>query len=268
MLNRVILLPLTLLGFFQNISKVQFVVFAACREDFECGRNSSSTTDVICCSGSCVPLRNCPDSCISHSTCKDGKICFLHRCEKKDIEFPFDCEKNQDCLAGEECESGQCKPAPRPVEHISSDNLDASIHFGSSTVVVTGIVIGCLLLLAFVGYCTCRGIKRQRTRRRSRWRGNYSQHFQPAMSFSSSRNESEEFSQYGGQPMRERSVVPSRTSYSYPRTPPPEYDSITLVSSFDVELLSPPSYDQEQREDRCSRYNNHPQVCNIAEVKM
>ena len=246
--KRVILLPLMLLGLFQNISKVQFVVFATCSEDFECGRNSSSTgyrstTDVICCSGFCKSWRNCPNSCISHEACKDGTICFRHRCETKDIEILVNCEKNQDCLTDEECESGKCKPAPHPVEHVDSNNMHARIHFGSSAVVVTSIVIGCLFLLAFVGYCTYRGIKRQRTRRRSR--GNYSQHFQPAMSFSFSRNESVEFSQYGEQPMRERAVVPRRTTYSYPQTPPPEYDSITLVSSYDVESSSPSPYDQE-----------------------
>ena len=245
--SRAILLSLTLLALLQNISKVQYFVFAACTQDLECRRNLSVIVEVICCSGSCKPLSNCPGGCVSDETCSDGLICFLHHCEKRDIdiELPFYCEVNEDCSEGEECESGRCKPSPRPVNDDDSNNLHVKLNLGSSVVVVTAAVFGCLISFAFVGYCSYLGVKRYRSRRFSR--GNYTQpsRLQYAVSFSSARNETEEISLYG-QPIRERSVIPRRTTYSYPQTPPPEYDSITLDSNFEVELSSPPAYDHDQ----------------------
>lgn len=244
------LLALILLAVHQHLLKLQLFAFA-CTEDSECERNSS----FICCSGVCEIWSRCPGGCISDATCVDGKMCFRHRCEEVNIDFPAYCDIDRDCLKGEECESGQCKPAPRPVANADSREVHVSFDFKPRVVIIVGSVFGGLIFLAIVSYGSCRCVKRYRRRRISR--ASYSQPSRYALShlFSCSRNDAGEFSIYRQQ-IRQRSVIPGRTMYNYPQTPPPEYDSLTLDSNLEVEASSPPLYmydDQVQVGDTSSR---------------
>ena len=243
MYRRAILFALTLFPALQNLLKVEFFVFA-CMEDFECGQNSSYTA--ICCSGLCEQWWKCPNGCISDDTCSGGKICFRSRCEEVDIVVPTYCSVDTDCEEGEECESGQCKPAPRPVTDDESKDVHVSFHFDANVVIIIGAIVGGLIFLMAVSYGSYRCVKR--CRRRRFLRGSYSQPSRYAISFSPSRNEAVALALY-----RERAAIPGRTTFSYPHTPPPEYDSLTLDSNLEVDSSSPPPYDQEQVGDTSSR---------------
>lgn len=242
-----ILFTLALFPVLQNLLKVEFFVFA-CTDDLECGHNSSYAA--ICCSGVCERWWKCPGGCISDDTCSGGKVCFRNRCVDGDIEVPAYCSVDRDCLEGEECESGQCKPAPRPVTNDEPKELHVSFHFDAGVVIIIGAIVGGLIFLMAVSYGLYRCVKRYRRRRFSR--GSYSQPSRYAISFSPSRNEAAALALYRQQ-IRERAAIPGRTTYSYPQTPPPEYDSLTLDSNLEVDSSSPPPYDQEQVGDTASR---------------
>lgn len=248
---RAVFYALSLLAVLQDIFKVELSAFA-CRDDFECGHNSSVTS--ICCSGLCQQWWNCPGGCISDDSCNGDKICYRHRCEEADIDFPAYCNIDEDCMKGEECESGQCKPAPRPVANDDSNELQVSFHYDVSVVIIIGAVVGGLIFLTVVGYgsyrCSYRCFKRSRRRRSSR--GSYSQPSRYAIAFSPSRNEVETYALYR-QPIRTRVILPGRTGCPYPPRPPPEYDAVTLGSNLEVESSSPPPYEQEQVGDTSSR---------------
>lgn len=234
-----ILCVLSLLTVLQNLFKVELSAFA-CSDDIECFSNSTAIS--ICCSGLCQQWQNCPGGCISDDSCNGGKICFRHRCEDDEIVFPVYCG-NVVCSEGEECESGQCKPAPRPVVKDDSTDLHVSFHFDVNVVIIIGAVVGGLIFLAVVSYGSYRCFKRQRRRRFSR--RSYSQPLRYAISFSPSRNEDESYA-LCRQHIRPRVVLPGRTGCPYPPRPPPEYDSVTMDSNLEVESPSPPPYDQEQ----------------------
>lgn len=240
MFFRIALHVLTFLALLQSLFKLKLSVLA-CTEDFECHQNSSVTS--ICCSGRCKALWNCEGGCFSDDTCEDGKICFRYRCQDQDIDFPAYCSNDRDCLKEEECESGQCKPSPRPVIHDNPDEVQVSFHFDPGIVIIVGSTVGAVIFLALVAYISYRCFKRYRRRRLSR--GAYSA---PTMlghgvnSFSSPRNEVETYALYR-QHHRARPTLSGSSGFSYPQRPPPEYDSLTLDSNLEVESSSPPPYD-------------------------
>lgn len=222
---RVIFYVLPLLGVLQNIFKVKLSAYA-CKDDIECKGNSLNASSIsICCSGLCQLWWNCSGGCISDDSCSGGKICFQNRCQDDDLFFPAYCDYDLDCSKNEECESGQCKPAPRPVPTDASSHLSVRFHFDINVVVIISAVVGGLIFLAVVGYGSYRFLKRYRRRRFSR--GLYSQ---------PSRNSFESYS-LCRQHSTPRIIFPGRTL-----RPPPEYDSVTLDSNLEVE--SPPPYDQ------------------------
>lgn len=256
--RKIILISLTILAVLQDLFKVELSAFA-CKDDFECGSNSSSIS--ICCSGLCEQWWNCPGGCISDDSCKGGKICYRHHCEEADIDFPAFCSVDKDCLKGEECDSGQCKPAPRPVTNDDSTDLQVSFDYDSSVVIIIGAVVGGLIFIAVVSYGSYRCLKRYRRRRFSR--GSYSHPSRYVISFSPSRNEVETYSLYRQQLMT-RISLRGRTGYTYPQTPPPDYDSVTIDSNLEVETSSPAPYDQEQVRD--APRTSEEQVCKCFSV--
>ena len=232
---------LTFLVVLQGLFKLKLSVLA-CTEDFECSQNSSS----ICCSNSCKEWWNCKDGCDyddPFNSCEGGKICFKHRCQNPDIDFPAYCSSDRDCLEDEECESGQCKPAPRPVVPDNSDEVQVSFHFNPRIVIIVGSIVGAVIFLAVVVYISYRCFKRHRRRRFSR--GTYSAPTSlghGVSAFSSPRSEVETYALYD----QHHRTRPTSSGFSYPQGPPPEYDSLTLDSNLEVELSSPP-YDPVHR---------------------
>ena len=237
MFFRIALHVFTFLVVLQSLFKLKLSVLA-CIEDFECYQNSSVTS--ICCSGWCKTWWNCEGGCISNDLCEGGKICFRHRCQDQDIDFPADCSSDRDCREEEECESGQCKPAPRPVVQDNSDEVQVSFHFDPGIVIIVGSTVGAVIFLAVVTYISYRCFKRYRRRRLSR--GAYSA---PTIighgvnSFSSPRSEVETYALY-----RQHHRA---SGFPYPQRPPPEYDSLTLDSNLELESSSPPPYDPVHR---------------------
>ena len=224
---------LMFLAVLQGLFKLKLSVLA-CTEDLECRLNSSS----ICCSGLCKAWWNCKGGCVSDDSCEGGKICFRSRCQNQDIDFPATTTycNDRDCLEEEECESGQCKPAPQPVVPDNSDEVQVSFHFDPRIVIIVGSTVGAVIFLAVVVYISNRRFKRHRRRRFSR--GAYSAPTSlghGVSSFSSPRSEVETYA-LCGQHHRAR-----------PQGPPPEYDSLTLDSNLEVELSSPPPYDPVHR---------------------
>ena len=235
MFFRITLHVLTIVAVLQSLFKVKLSVLA-CSEDYECNQNSS----VICCSGSCRAWRNCPGGCISDDFCEGGTICFNNRCQDPDIDFPAYCSSDRDCLEEEECESGQCKPSPRPVVPDNSDEVQVSFHFDPGIVIIVGNTVGAVIFLAVVAYIAYRRFKRYRRRR-----GAYSAPT-GVNSFSSPRSEVETYALYR-QHHRAGPTSSGSSDFSYPHRPPPDYDSLTLDSNLEVESSSPPLYDPDDR---------------------
>ena len=234
---------LTFFVVLQSLLRLKLSVLA-CTEDFECYRFENSTS--ICCSGLCKARWNCEGGCISDDSCEGGKICYRYHCQDQDIDFPGYCSSDRDCLEEEECESGQCKPSPRPVAPDNSDEVQVSFHFDPRIVIIVGSTVGAVIFLAVVAYISYRCFKRYRRRRLSR--GAYSAPTNlghGVNSFSSPRNEVEIYALY----MQHNRARPtsSGSGFSYPQRPPPEYDSLTLDSNLEVESSSPPPYDPVDR---------------------
>ena len=246
MFFRIALRILTILAVIQSLFKLKFSALA-CFEDRECHNNSSS----ICCSDSCKAWWNCEGGCVSDDSCEGGKICFRNRCQYKDIDFPaLYCSSDKDCLEEEECESGQCKPSPRPVVPDNSDEVQVSFHFDPGIVIIVGSTVGAVIFLAVVAYIAYRRFMRYRRRRLSRGeRGAYSaptSFGHGVNSFSSPRSEVETYALYR-QHHRARPTSNGSSGFSYPQGPPPDYDSLTLDSNLEVESSSPPLYDPLDR---------------------
>lgn len=234
---------LTFLVVLQSLFKQVSVL--TCTEDFECYQNASS----ICCSGSCKAWWNCKGGCVSDDSCEGEEICFRSRCQDQDIDFPAYCSSDTDCIEEEECESGQCKPPPRPVAPDNSDEvqLQVSFHFDPRNVIIVGSSVGAVIFLAVVVYISYRCRKRHIRRRFSR--GTYSAPTNlghGVSSFSSPRSEVETIALYRQQ-NRVRLTSSGSSGFSYPQGPPPEYDSLTLDSNLEVESSSPPPYDPADR---------------------
>ena len=228
---------ITCLAFLQSLLKLELFALA-CTENFECDQKNSSA-GIICCSSACKPWWNCPDACISDDTCNGGKICYRNRCENPDISFPAFCSYNTDCPEDEECESGQCKPAPRPVTPENSENVQVSFHFDQRIFVTVGTVFGVLIFVVAVSYGSYRCYKKRRRQRFSR--GVYSASTQVGHGvnlFSPPRNGVETFALNRTSPTLNPII-----GFSRPQIPPPAYDAVTLDSSLDVESSSPPPYD-------------------------
>lgn len=192
---------------------------------------------------------------MSDDTCNGGNICFRNRCEDPDIDVPDFCSIDIDCLEEEECESGQCKPAPRPVVPDSSGDLHVSFNFDRNIViyVYVGAAVGSLIFLAVVGYGSYRCYKRNRRRRLSRGVYSAPTHLDHGVnSFSPSGGETYVRAVYS------RPTLNGSSGFSYPPRPPPEYDSLTLDSNLDVESSSPPPYDQNG--ETASRTSDEAQV--------
>ena len=241
MFLKIALHVLTILAVLQSLFKLKLSVLA-CFDDPECYNNSSFTS--ICCSGSCKVWRNCEDGCISDDFCEGEKICFRHRCQYPDIDFPAYCSSDRDCLEEEECESGQCKPSPRPVVPDNSDEVQVSFHFDPGIVIIVGSTVGAVIFLAVVAYICYRRFKRYRRRRLSRGAYSAPTSFGHGVnSFSSPRSEVETYALYR-QHYRARPTSNGSSGFSYP---PPDYDSLTLDSNLEVESSSPPLYDPVDR---------------------
>lgn len=253
----VVLHVFTFLVVLQSIFKLELSVLA-CTEDFECRQRQNSSATSICCSGSCRQWWKCPGGCFSDDTCDGGKICFRNRCEDPDIDFPAYCSVDIDCSEQEQCESGQCKPAPRPVTPGNSDDVQVSFHFDPLILIIVGSAVGSLIFLGVAGYVSYRCFKRHRRRRLSR--GAYtapSRLSHGVNSFSPSGNEVEIYALYRQQ-HRPRPTLSGSSGFSYPQRPPPEYDSLTLDSNLEVESSSPPPYDNVGRTP--SRTSDEAQV--------
>ena len=245
----VVLHVFTFLAVLQSVSKLKLNVIA-CTEDIECRQKQNSSASSICCSGSCKEWWKCPGGCISDDICDAGKMCFRYRCEDPDIDFPAYCDIDRDCKEEEECESGQCKPAPRPVSPDNSDDVQVSFHFDPGVLIIVGGTVGALIFLAVVGYVSYRCFKQHRRRRLSR--GAYTAPTRLSNgvnSFSPRRNEAENIYALYRQQHRTRPIVTLRGSsgFSYPQGPPPEYDSLTLDSNLELESSSPPTYGHVDR---------------------
>lgn len=243
MYRRVLLHVFTFLAVLPSLFKLKLSVIA-CTEHRECRQQQNSSAASICCLtlGSCKRWWNCPGGCISDDNCDGGKICFSYRCEDPDIDFPAYCSSDRDCNEEEQCESGQCKPAPRPVAPDNSEDVQVSFHFDPFILIIVGSTLGALIFLVVAGYISYRCFKRYRRRRFSR--GAYTAPTRLSHgvnSFSPSRNEVEICALYRQQL---RPTLSGNSGFLYPQRPPPEYDSLTLDSNLDnVESSSPPAYD-------------------------
>lgn len=252
MYGKVVLQVITSLAVLQSLPKLELSALA-CIEDFDCVQNSS--VRIICCSGACEQWLNCPGACISDDTCDGGNICFNNRCANPDISFPAFCNTDRDCLEEEECESGQCKPAPRPVEPVTSGDVQVSFDFDRRIFIIIGAVFGSLIFVAVVGYGSYRCFKQRRRRRFSRGVYSASARSDHGVNlFSPRRNGVETFTLN-----RTRPTLHVSAGFSYPQRPPPEYDAVTLDSNLDVESSSPPPYDQVG--ETVSRSSDEAQVC-------
>lgn len=181
---------------------------------------------------------------MTDDTCDGGKICFDRRCEDPDIDVPAYCDSDIDCEEQEQCESGQCKPAPRPVSPDNSDvDVQVSFHFDPGILIIVGSSVGALIFLSVVGYVSYRCFKRYRRRRLSRGAYSAPAHLSHGVNSSPSRNHVEICALY----RQQRPTFRGNSGFSYPQTPPPEYDSLTLDSNLEVESSSPPPYDSDGR---------------------
>ncbi|PFX19128.1 uncharacterized protein LOC111338628 [Stylophora pistillata] len=241
---------ITCLAFLQSFPELAL----ACTENFECNQKNSSIR-IICCSSACKRWWKCPDACISDDTCNGGKICVRNSCRDPDIRFTAFCSSNTDCLEDEECESGLCKPAPRPVTPENSENVQVSFHFDHRVFVIVGIVFGVLIFVVVIGYGWYLSYRKRRRQRLSR--GVYSASTQVGHGvnlFLPPRNGVETFSLNRTSP-----TLNPMNGFSRPQIPPPAYDAVTLDSSLDVESSLPSSYDDQVRET-ATRIGDEAQV--------
>lgn len=195
---------------------------------------------------------------MSDDTCDGGKICFNSRCEDPDINFPAYCNGDIDCEEQEQCESGQCKPAPRPVSPDNSDvDVQVSFHFDPGILIIVGSSVGALIFVSVVGYVSYRCFKRYRRRRLSRGAYTAAARLSHGVNSSShSRNQVEIYALY----RQQRPTFSGSSGFSYPEIPPPEYDSLTLDSNLEVESSSPPPYDHDSDCRTISRTSDQAQV--------